>query len=75
MAWNVYNGCLVVNKLIKIQYETVIRGKQNRMLSFDIKKKNCLDSLPHMPVFSSSNSAANENMMSKMWKNGVQLSD
>ena len=31
--------------------------------------------LPHMHVFGSSNSAANENMMSKIWTNGVQLSD
>ena len=28
-----------------------------------------------MPVLGSSNSAANEFMMSKIWKNGVQLSD
>ena len=28
-----------------------------------------------MPILCSFNSAANENMMSKMWTNGVQLSD
>ena len=31
--------------------------------------------LPHMPMFGSSDSAANKNMMSKIWTNGVQLSD
>ena len=31
--------------------------------------------LPHMPILGSSNSAANEYMMSKIWTNGVQLSD
>ena len=31
--------------------------------------------LPYMPVLGSSNSAANENMMSKVWTNGEQLSD
>ena len=29
----------------------------------------------HMPIWGSSNSAANRNMMSKIWTNGVQLSD
>ena len=28
-----------------------------------------------MPILGSSNSAANKNMMSKTWTNGVQLSD
>ena len=28
-----------------------------------------------MPIFYSSNSAENKNMMSKIWSNGVQLSD
>ena len=28
-----------------------------------------------MPILGSSNSAANKNMMSKIWTNGVQLSD
>ena len=31
--------------------------------------------LPHMPISGSPNSAANKNMMSKMWTNGAQLSD
>ena len=31
--------------------------------------------LPHMPTLGSSNSAANKNIMSKIWTNGVQLSD
>ena len=31
--------------------------------------------LPPMSILGSSNSAANENMMSKIWTNGVQLSD
>ena len=33
--------------------------------------------LPHMPSFGSSNSAANKDMMSKLWTNygGIQLSD
>ena len=31
--------------------------------------------LPHMPISGSSNSAANKNMMSKIWTNGVELSD
>ena len=39
--------------------------------------KNFLDvnPLPHMPILGSSNSAANENMMSKIWTNGLPLSD
>ena len=31
--------------------------------------------LPDMPILGSSNSAANANTMSKIWTNGVQLSD
>ena len=31
--------------------------------------------LPHMPVLGSSNTAANKDMISKIWTNGVQLSD
>ena len=31
--------------------------------------------LPHMPILGSSNSAANEKTMSKIWRNGIQLSD
>ena len=31
--------------------------------------------LPHMPILGSSNSAANKNMMSKIWTKGVQLPD
>ena len=31
--------------------------------------------LPHMPIFGSSNSAANKIMMSKLWTDGVQLTD
>ena len=31
--------------------------------------------LPDMPILGSSNSAANQNMMSKIWTNGIQLSD
>ena len=31
--------------------------------------------LPDMPILGSSNSAANKNMMSKIWTNGVHLSD
>ena len=31
--------------------------------------------LPHMPILDSSVSATNEYMMSKIWTNGVQLSD
>ena len=34
-----------------------------------------LNPLPHMPISGSSNSAANKNMISKLWTNGVQLSD
>ena len=35
-----------------------------------------LNLLPHLPILgSSSDSAANKNMMSKIWTNGVQLSD
>ena len=30
---------------------------------------------PHMPILGSPISAANKNMMSKVWTNGVQLSD
>ena len=29
----------------------------------------------HMPIFGSSSSEANKNMMSKIWTNGIQLSD
>ena len=35
----------------------------------------CLNLLPHMPILGSSNVAANINMMSKIWTNGVQLCD
>ena len=35
----------------------------------------CFNPLPHMPVLCSSTPAANKNMMSKIWTNGVQLSD
>ena len=31
--------------------------------------------LPDMPILGSSNSAANKDMMSNIWTNGVQLSD
>ena len=31
--------------------------------------------LPPMPILGSSSSAANKSMMSKIWTNGVQLSD
>ena len=34
-----------------------------------------LNPLPDMPILGSSNSAAIKNMMSKIWTNGVQLSD
>ena len=42
-----------------------------------ITKLDCLrfNPLPHMPILGSSNSAANKNMMSKIWTNQVQLSD
>ena len=33
-----------------------------------------LHPLPHKPILDSSNSAANKNMMSKMWTYGLQLS-
>ena len=33
------------------------------------------NTLPHMQMLGFSNSAANMNMMSKRWTNGVQLSD
>ena len=37
----------------------------------------CYDFNPlrHMPILGSCNSAANKNMMSKIWTNGIQLSD
>ena len=35
----------------------------------------CFNPLPHLPILGSSKSVANKNMMSKIWKNGVQLSD
>ena len=31
--------------------------------------------LPHIPILGSSTSAVNKTMMSKIWTNGVQLSD
>ena len=31
--------------------------------------------LPDMPILGFSNSAANKDMMSKIWTNGIQLSD
>ena len=34
-----------------------------------------INPLPHIPILGSSNSAAQKNMMSKIWTNGVQLSD
>ena len=33
------------------------------------------NTLPHMPILGSSNSAANKDMMSNIWTNGVQSSD
>ena len=35
----------------------------------------CINPLPHMPILDPSDSAAVRNMMSKIWTNGVQLSD
>ena len=35
----------------------------------------CFNPLPQMSILGSSNSAANKNMMSQIWTNGVQLSD
>ena len=37
--------------------------------------KDVLTPSPDIPNLGSFNSAANKNMMSKIWKNGVQLSD
>ena len=34
-----------------------------------------LNPVPHMPILGFSDSAANKNMMSEIWTNGVQLSD
>ena len=36
---------------------------------------NEVNPLPRMPILGSSNSAANKDMMTKIWTNGVQLSD
>ena len=38
-------------------------------------KYSYFNSLPHMPILGSSDSAANKKMMSKIWTSGVQLSD
>ena len=35
----------------------------------------CLNPSPHIPILGSSNSEASQNTMSKLWTNGVQLSD
>ena len=37
--------------------------------------KHAINPLPHMPILGSSNSAASKNMMSKLWTDGVQISD
>ena len=37
--------------------------------------ESVLNSSPHMPILGSFNSAANKYIMSKIWTNGVQLSD
>ena len=42
---------------------------------YDIDVQYTFNPLPHIPILGSSNPAANKNMMSKMWTNGVQLSD
>ena len=34
-----------------------------------------LNLLPDMPILGFSNSVANKDMMSKIWTNGIQLSD
>ena len=34
-----------------------------------------LNPLPYIPILGTSNSAANKNMMSKIWTNGILLSD
>ena len=38
-------------------------------------QQHLFNPLFHMPIWGSSSSAANRNMMSKIWTNGVQLSD
>ena len=45
------------------------------IISYNVFKCLSLSPLPHMPILGSSNSAANKYMMSKIWKNGIRLSD
>ena len=35
--------------------------------------KEKLNTLPHMPIFGSSDLEVNENMLSTIWTNGVQI--
>ena len=46
-----------------------LRGKK------DDNRDPFLNSLPHIPILGSSNSAANKNMISKYGQMGIQLSD
>ena len=48
---------------------------QSIILLYDKELNLDFHPLPHMPILGSSNSAANKNMMSKIWTNGEQLSD
>ena len=41
----------------------------------EVMLKMAFNPLPHMPTSGSSNSAANKDMMSKIWTDGIQLSD
>ena len=41
-----------------------------------LKKREILfNPLPYIPILGSSSSTANKNLMSKIWTNGVQLSE
>ena len=37
--------------------------------------RNAFNPLPHMPILGFSDSAVNKDMMTKLWRSGVQLSD
>ena len=57
--------CMVYNAVYNSISVISWRPQHLSMLSW-----SSLNPLPHMPILGSSNSAANKDMMSKLWKNG-----
>ena len=56
------------NKALNTFQDTTYENKKYTYTRFFL-----LNPLPHKPILGSYNSAVNKDMMSKIWKNGVQL--